>query len=190
MRLIAGEARLVALDLAAPLAAVLDAEDRGRRGPNGVQIERNRGQLRATQSRSAPSDPPRENQSAPAGGPGGRRFKSCLPDHDERPADVGLSAFRGGSPRRIWGAFPSTKGSTFRLVRASHLRRAHRQSQHRGVQRRLGLARAKAVCALPCHAGVKAKLVTTSRGESHPHATNHTTAGRARNRRVELSVAY
>ena len=55
---------------------------------------------------------------------------------------------------------------------------------------RLALARAKAVCKLLKHAGVTAKLVTSSRGETRPRAGNGTRRGRALNRRVELTVSY
>jgi outer membrane protein OmpA-like peptidoglycan-associated protein len=56
--------------------------------------------------------------------------------------------------------------------------------------RRLGLARAKAVCRLLRAAGAKAKLVAASRGETQPRATNVNARGRALNRRVELTVNY
>jgi len=39
-------------------------------------------------------------------------------------------------------------------------------------------------------AGVHTRLVARSKGERHPRATNRTTAGRALNRRVELTVRY
>jgi outer membrane protein OmpA-like peptidoglycan-associated protein len=54
----------------------------------------------------------------------------------------------------------------------------------------LGLARAKAICAQLRHEGVKGTLTASSGGESHPRSTNHTAAGRARNRRVELRISY
>jgi outer membrane protein OmpA-like peptidoglycan-associated protein/PKD repeat protein len=54
----------------------------------------------------------------------------------------------------------------------------------------LGLVRAKAICAQLRHEGVKGKLTASSGGESHPRSTNHTAAGRARNRRVELRISY
>lgn len=55
---------------------------------------------------------------------------------------------------------------------------------------RLGLARAKAVCAYLSRLGVKARKTTTSAGEAKPRATNLTAAGRALNRRVELKLSY
>lgn len=55
---------------------------------------------------------------------------------------------------------------------------------------RLGLARAKAVCAYLTRLGVKAGKRTTSAGETKPRATNLTAAGRALNRRVELKLSY
>ena len=53
---------------------------------------------------------------------------------------------------------------------------------------RLGLRRARAVCAELRHLGVHAHLVAVSRGETQPRASNRTAAGRWRNRRVELRV--
>lgn len=55
---------------------------------------------------------------------------------------------------------------------------------------RLGLRRAKAVCAALKRLGVHARFKVESRGEGSPRATNRTAAGRARNRRVELRVRY
>jgi outer membrane protein OmpA-like peptidoglycan-associated protein len=52
----------------------------------------------------------------------------------------------------------------------------------------LGLARAKAVCRYLRAHGVKAKMKAVSRGETRPRASNRTADGRARNRRVELTV--
>lgn len=60
----------------------------------------------------------------------------------------------------------------------------------RPKNQRLALARAKAVCTLLKRAGVNAKLVTSSRGETRPRAGNDTRRGRALNRRVELTVSY
>ena len=57
--------------------------------------------------------------------------------------------------------------------------------------KQLGLARAKAVCRLLVQKGAKAHhVLVSSAGESHPRANNATAAGRALNRRVELSVRY
>ena len=56
--------------------------------------------------------------------------------------------------------------------------------------KRLGVRRAKIVCAELRRLGVHAKLVTRSAGESKPRATNMTARGRALNRRVELRVTY
>jgi outer membrane protein OmpA-like peptidoglycan-associated protein len=52
----------------------------------------------------------------------------------------------------------------------------------------LGLRRAKVVCSVLGRLGVKAHMVATSAGESHPRATNRTAAGRLANRRVELRI--
>jgi outer membrane protein OmpA-like peptidoglycan-associated protein len=54
--------------------------------------------------------------------------------------------------------------------------------------RALGLRRAKAVCAFLRAHGVRARLSTASYGATHPRASNATAAGRARNRRVVLSI--
>jgi outer membrane protein OmpA-like peptidoglycan-associated protein len=56
--------------------------------------------------------------------------------------------------------------------------------------KRLGVRRAKLVCAELRRLGVHARLVTRSAGESKPRATNTTARGRALNRRVELRVTY
>jgi outer membrane protein OmpA-like peptidoglycan-associated protein len=55
---------------------------------------------------------------------------------------------------------------------------------------RLGLARAKTLCARLRADGVHAKLTARSLGERQPRASNRTGAGRALNRRVELLVSY
>lgn len=55
---------------------------------------------------------------------------------------------------------------------------------------RLGLARARAVCHYLTRLGVKAGKRAVSVGEARPRATNRTAAGRALNRRVELSVRF
>lgn len=55
---------------------------------------------------------------------------------------------------------------------------------------KLGMRRAEAVKRVLVSRGVRAdRLITTSLGESHPIATNATSSGRARNRRVEIHVA-
>ncbi|HEY4096722.1 MAG TPA: FG-GAP-like repeat-containing protein, partial [Baekduia sp.] len=56
--------------------------------------------------------------------------------------------------------------------------------------RRLGLARAQAVCRLLRAAGVGGALRASSRGEAQPRASNLTARGRSLNRRVELTVSY
>jgi len=58
------------------------------------------------------------------------------------------------------------------------------------ANRTLGLARAKAVCAALKRNGTRGKVVVESAGETRPRATNATAAGRALNRRVEISVRY
>jgi outer membrane protein OmpA-like peptidoglycan-associated protein len=54
----------------------------------------------------------------------------------------------------------------------------------------LGLQRAKATCAALRALGIKAPVRVESAGESRPRATNATAAGRALNRRVEITVSY
>lgn len=54
----------------------------------------------------------------------------------------------------------------------------------------LGLARAKAVCRYLRAHGVKGAKKVASRGEANPRSSNAIPSGRARNRRVELTVAY
>ena len=56
--------------------------------------------------------------------------------------------------------------------------------------RRLGLARARAVCSLLGAGRVGAGLHASSRGETQPRAGNRTPRGRSLNRRVELIVRY
>ena len=58
------------------------------------------------------------------------------------------------------------------------------------MNQRLGMARAKAVCAQLRTYGVRAKLTVRSLGERAPRASNRTAAGRRLNRRVELEVRY
>jgi outer membrane protein OmpA-like peptidoglycan-associated protein len=58
------------------------------------------------------------------------------------------------------------------------------------ANQRLGLARARTVCAQLRTAGVRARMTVRSQGERHPRATNRTAAGRAMNRRAELLVRY
>lgn len=58
------------------------------------------------------------------------------------------------------------------------------------ANRRLGLARAKAICGALKRAGVKVKTSTATVGGTRPRASNRTAAGRAKNRRVELTVTY
>ncbi len=58
----------------------------------------------------------------------------------------------------------------------------------RAANARLGLRRARAVCAELRRLGVHATLAAVSRGETQPRASNRTAAGRWRNRRVELRV--
>lgn len=60
----------------------------------------------------------------------------------------------------------------------------------RSANHRLGLARAKAICAELKRAGVKVKTTTATAGETKPRSSNRTAGGRAKNRRVELTVTY
>ena len=53
----------------------------------------------------------------------------------------------------------------------------------------LGLARASAVCAF-LKGGTRIAVRVNSAGEANPRASNATEAGRARNRYVEIAVAY
>lgn len=59
-----------------------------------------------------------------------------------------------------------------------------------GYNQRLGLARARAVCAYLGRLGVQVRKSVRSAGESRPRATNMTATGRALNRRVELAVRF
>jgi outer membrane protein OmpA-like peptidoglycan-associated protein len=52
----------------------------------------------------------------------------------------------------------------------------------------LGNHRAKAACAILAH-GLHAKIHTASRGEKAPTGKNNTDAGRARNRRVDITIS-
>lgn len=54
----------------------------------------------------------------------------------------------------------------------------------------LGLRRAQTVCRYLTAHGVRAHTTTASAGETRPRASNATAAGRALNRRVELSLRY
>jgi outer membrane protein OmpA-like peptidoglycan-associated protein len=54
---------------------------------------------------------------------------------------------------------------------------------------RLGLARARATCRYLRRHGVHAHVTVASMGERRPRASNRTVRGRARNRRVDISVA-
>jgi outer membrane protein OmpA-like peptidoglycan-associated protein len=77
------------------------------------------------------------------------------------------------------------------MLRGAHVVRCEGHTDTRGTGAsnvRLGMRRARAVCAELRRLGVAAKLVAVSRGESQPRATNRTAAGRWRNRRVELRV--
>lgn len=58
------------------------------------------------------------------------------------------------------------------------------------ANRRLGLRRAKAICGALKRAGVKVTTSTVTAGETQPRSSNRTAAGRAKNRRVELTVTY
>ncbi len=53
----------------------------------------------------------------------------------------------------------------------------------------LGLARGRAACALLRRRGVDARLTARSGGRGEPRAGNDDEAGRARNRRVELTIS-
>jgi outer membrane protein OmpA-like peptidoglycan-associated protein len=52
----------------------------------------------------------------------------------------------------------------------------------------LGLARAKAVCALLKLPGSKTRFITKSKGATQPVAPNTTPANKAKNRRVEIKI--
>lgn len=52
----------------------------------------------------------------------------------------------------------------------------------------LGLARARVTCRFLRRHGVRSRMRIASAGEHHPRATNRTARGRARNRRVDISV--
>jgi outer membrane protein OmpA-like peptidoglycan-associated protein len=54
----------------------------------------------------------------------------------------------------------------------------------------LGLSRAQTVCATLRKLGVRTASRASSQGEARPRATNRTAAGRALNRRVDLTVSY
>ncbi|MBJ7328665.1 MAG: OmpA family protein [Solirubrobacteraceae bacterium] len=58
------------------------------------------------------------------------------------------------------------------------------------ANRKLGLARAKAICAALKAGGAKVKTTAVTVGETKPRASNRSEAGRALNRRVELVVGY
>ncbi|HTE62353.1 MAG TPA: OmpA family protein, partial [Solirubrobacteraceae bacterium] len=58
------------------------------------------------------------------------------------------------------------------------------------ANRRLGRARAQAICTALRWAGVRAPLTVRSAGHTHPRASNMTRRGRALNRRVKLKVTY
>ena len=58
------------------------------------------------------------------------------------------------------------------------------------MNQRLGMARAKALCAQLRAHGVHAKLTVRSLGERQPRPSNRKAAGRSLNRRVELLVSY
>ncbi|MFT4036232.1 MAG: OmpA family protein [Patulibacter sp.] len=79
------------------------------------------------------------------------------------------------------------------LLTAAHTIECRGHTDNRGTltaTATLGLARAKTVCAYLAHHGITAKRTTTTRGETHPRATNNTPIGRAKNRRVELHITY
>jgi outer membrane protein OmpA-like peptidoglycan-associated protein len=58
----------------------------------------------------------------------------------------------------------------------------------RAANERLGLRRARAVCAYIRRLGVHGRLIPSSRGETNPRASNRSWTGRWSNRRVELRV--
>jgi outer membrane protein OmpA-like peptidoglycan-associated protein len=111
------------------------------------------------------------------------------------------------APRRQWilpsdGLFESGRARLLPRVRA-YLRTIARELESvRGVacvghtdsigtpaaNERLGLRRARAVCAHIRRLGVRGRLVPSSRGETSPRASNRTWAGRWSNRRVELRI--
>jgi outer membrane protein OmpA-like peptidoglycan-associated protein len=99
--------------------------------------------------------------------------------------------------------FDSTQminASAYRALRsiAAQIRRArsvtcvgHTDSAGSAVYNRaLGMRRAQTVCNALHQLGVRAQLHAFSDGETQPRASNATSAGRQRNRRVELRIAY
>jgi outer membrane protein OmpA-like peptidoglycan-associated protein len=111
------------------------------------------------------------------------------------------------APRRQWilpsdGLFESGRARLVRGVR-SYLRAIARELESvrtvecvghtdsigtRAANERLGLRRARAVCAYIRRLGVPGRLLPSSRGETSPRASNRTWTGRWSNRRVELRI--
>lgn len=90
---------------------------------------------------------------------------------------------------RAWVAATAKQLGTAKSIRCT----GHTARSGRGIpeaNRRLGLARAKAICGALKRAGVKVKTTTATAGETRPRSSNRTLAGRAENRRVELLVTY
>lgn len=90
---------------------------------------------------------------------------------------------------RAWVKTTAKQIGTAKAVRCT----GHTARSGKGIpeaNRRLGLRRAKAICAALKREGVKVTTSTVTAGETQPRSSNRTAAGRAKNRRVELSVTY
>lgn len=93
------------------------------------------------------------------------------------------------SAARTWVKTTAKQLSGAQAVRCT----GHTARSGKGIpeaNRRLGLRRAKAICAALKEAGAKVKTTTATAGETQPRSSNRTLAGRAKNRRVELTVTY
>lgn len=93
------------------------------------------------------------------------------------------------SAARAWVKTTASQLGTAQSVRCT----GHTARSGKGLpeaNRRLGLRRAKAICAALKQAGAKVKTTAVTAGETQPRSSNRTAAGRAKNRRVELTVTY
>ncbi len=93
------------------------------------------------------------------------------------------------SAARAWVKTTAKQLGTAQSVRCT----GHTARSGKGIpeaNRRLGLRRAKAICAALKQAGAKVKTTAATAGETQPRSSNRTAAGRAKNRRVELTVTY